>query len=96
MSSTEQWIQLAQEGDGEAYGRIVVDFQDMAYGVAYGILGERHCAYDAAQDAFIEAFSCLPKLNEPRAFPAWFRRIVVKQCDRQMRKRQPDLLDEFF
>ncbi|MEM7333359.1 MAG: sigma-70 family RNA polymerase sigma factor [Chloroflexota bacterium] len=94
MDSTEQWIERAQQGNGEAYGRIVLAFQDMAYGVAYGYLGEQQSAYDAAQDAFIEAYTCLPKLRDACAFPAWFRRIVIKQCDRQIRKRQPEQLSE--
>ncbi len=89
MELLEKLVIAAQNGDGEAYGRIVERFQDMAYYTAFSYLGEQQPAQDAVQDAFIEAYRCLSTLIEPRAFPAWFRRIVFKQCDRQTRRRQP-------
>jgi DNA-directed RNA polymerase specialized sigma24 family protein len=94
MASLTELIAAAQHGDGEAYGRIVERFQDMAYYTAYRYLGEQQPAQDAAQDAFIEAYRCLPALESPLAFTAWFRRIIFKQCDRQARSRQPLHLDD--
>jgi len=75
-------------GDLDAFGEIVRRFQDMAYGYAYAILGDFHLAEDAAQEAFIEAYRCLPMLREPAAFPGWFRRIVFKRCDRLTRRKR--------
>jgi RNA polymerase sigma factor (sigma-70 family) len=83
-------VQKAQQGDAEAYAEIVHRFQDMAYGYAFTYLNNFHLAQDAAQEAFIEAYACLPTLREPRAFPAWLKRIVFKHCDRLTRqKRHP-------
>ncbi|MHC4648025.1 MAG: sigma-70 family RNA polymerase sigma factor, partial [Planctomycetota bacterium] len=45
-------------------------------------------AEDAAQDAFIEAYERLGELRNPAAFPGWFRKVLFKQCDRVLRKRQ--------
>src|SRR5215212_5747702 len=64
----------------------------MAYAVAYTMLGDAHLAEDVAQEAFIEAYICLPKLREPAAFPGWFRRIVHKRGDRLVRGKGPALL----
>lgn len=75
----------AQDDDLDAFVKIVARFQDMAYACAYTMLGDAHLAEDAAQEAFIEAFLCLPKLREPAAFPGWFRKIVFKHGDRLMR-----------
>lgn len=80
-------ILQAKQGDVEAYSAIVRRFQDTAVGYAYGILGNHDFAKDAAQEAFIEAYACLGELREPRAFSAWFRRIIFKQCDRITRRR---------
>ena len=87
MYQLETLIFQAKQGDVDAYGAIVRQFQDTAVGYAYGILGDRNSAKDAAQEAFIEAYVCLENLREPRAFAAWFRRIVFKQCDRITRRR---------
>ena len=64
----------------------------MAYAVAYTMLGDAHLAEDVAQEAFIEAYICLPKLREPAAFPGWFRRIVHKRGDRLVRGKAPALV----
>ena len=63
----------AQGRDQEAYGQLVRRFQDMAYGYAYALLGDFHLAQDAAQEAFVEAYRCLPGLRNPEAFPGWLR-----------------------
>jgi RNA polymerase sigma factor (sigma-70 family) len=57
-------------------------------GYAFARLGDFALAEDAAQEAFLEAHEQLPRLREPAAFSAWFRRIVLKQCDRIARKKQ--------
>jgi len=78
----------ARDGDADAFGAIVRRFQDMAVGYSYSLIGDLHLAEDAAQEAFLEAYLCLPGLREPAAFPGWFRRIVFKQCDRLTRARR--------
>jgi|694.fasta_scaffold152877_1 RNA polymerase sigma factor (sigma-70 family) len=80
-------ILQAKQGDVAAYSAIVRRFQDTAVGYAYGILGNHDAAKDAAQEAFLEAYGCLGELREPRAFAAWLRRIIFKQCDRITRRR---------
>ncbi len=72
----------------EAYGRLIELFRDMACGCSYSLLGDAHLAEDAAHEAFITAFDKLGQLEEPEAFPGWFRQIVVSQCGRIMRRRR--------
>ena len=74
----------------EAFGKIVSSFQDMAYACAYAVLGDFHLAEDAAQEAFVTAWQKLDQLRERDAFPGWFRRIVLTECNRLTRgKRLP-------
>jgi RNA polymerase sigma factor (sigma-70 family) len=84
----EKLIMGARGGDQAAYAEIVRRFQDMAYGYAYAILGDFHLAQDAAQGAFVEAYQCLAHLREPEAFPGWFKRFVLKHCDRLTRGKR--------
>lgn len=72
----------------EAFGRLVVSFQDMAYACAYAVLGDFHLAEDAAQEAFITAWQQLSQLRQPDAFPGWFRRIVLTECNRLRRGKR--------
>ncbi|MEM7538295.1 MAG: sigma-70 family RNA polymerase sigma factor [Chloroflexota bacterium] len=81
-------ITQAQSGNLEAFNTIVHRFQDMAVGYAYSNLHDLQLAEDAAQEAFVEAYRCLPTLREPIAFAAWFRRIIFKHVDRLTRRKQ--------
>ena len=44
-------------------------------------------AEEAAQEAFIEAYLNLSRLQKPAAFPGWLKKIVFKSCDRITRKK---------
>ncbi len=92
MSDYVKLVTAVQQGNRSAFGQLVVQFQDMAYFTAYGFLGQQQQAQDATQEAFWEAYRCLPSLREPQAFPGWLRRIVLKQCDRLTRGQRATLL----
>lgn len=83
----------SQAGDLDAFGTIVLRFQDMAVGYAYSILGDFHLAQDAAQEAFIEAYRNITKVYGAVVFPAWFRRIIFKNCDRLTRRINPQTVE---
>lgn len=71
-----------------AFAQLVSRFQDMAYGCAYGVLGDTHLAQDVAQESFLTAYRDLEQLRDPAAFPAWFKRIVMKKAYRDARSRR--------
>ncbi|MFB3042120.1 MAG: sigma-70 family RNA polymerase sigma factor, partial [Candidatus Poribacteria bacterium] len=92
MATLKSLIISAQAGDLDAFGAIVRQFQDMAVGYAYSILGDFHLAEDAAQEAFIGAYRDLRTLRSPDAFPAWLRKIIFKHADRFRRRRGVEML----
>lgn len=72
----------------EAFGELVLRFQDMAFASAYAVLGDAYLAEDVAQDAFVTAWLKLSQLRTPEAFPGWFKRIVLRQCNRLTRGKR--------
>src|ERR1700686_2265354 len=86
MRELSELVEAAQAGDSEAYDALIERFQSMAYATAYRYLKDHHLAQDVVQEAVIEAFVHLPQLNEPIAFPGWFRQIVFRQCTRVLRQ----------
>jgi RNA polymerase sigma factor (sigma-70 family) len=72
----------------EAFGNLVVRFQDMAFAYSFAVLRDSYLAEDVAQEAFIVAWHKLPQLREPEAFPGWFKRIVATQCNRLLRTKR--------
>jgi RNA polymerase sigma factor (sigma-70 family) len=91
VSEIAEWVRMARKGDAGAYGRIFRQFQDMAVGYAFSLLGDFHEAEDAAQDAFVVAYQRLSQLRDPRAFSSWFRRVVFTHADRIRRRRRPSI-----
>jgi RNA polymerase sigma-70 factor (ECF subfamily) len=80
-------IQAAKRGDVDSFNALVLAYQDVAYTVAYRIMGEPHSAADAAQEAFISAYQ---KLHQFRgdSFKPWLMRIVTNACYDELRRRQ--------
>ena len=72
----------------QAFSELVRLFQDMAYAAAFAKLGSYDLAEEAAQRAFISAWQRLEQLRTPEAFPGWFRRIVLTECNRLTRGKQ--------
>jgi len=81
-------VARARSGDPEAFAKLVRRFQQMAHAYAYAILGDFDLAQDAAQEAFMQVHLKLGTLRNTEAFPGWFRRIVLGQCDRLLRSRR--------
>jgi len=80
------------EARREAFGELVIRFQDMAFACAFAVLGDAYLAQDTAQEAFVMAWQKLAQLREPAAFPGWFKRIVLTQCHRLTRCKRLQIL----
>lgn len=89
-------IAQAQQKDVHAFNTLVLHYQDLAYSVAYRIMGEPDGAADATQEAFINAYEKLHSFKGGN-FKAWLMRIVTNKCYDALRvyKRRPQSsLDE--
>lgn len=80
----------AQDGDLNAFNRLVLEYQDMAFNLAYRMLGDPDSAADAAQNAFISAYRHLSSYRGG-SFKSWVMRIVTNTCYDELRrqKRRP-------
>ncbi len=83
-----QWVQASISGDQDAFAEIVYTFQDAVYNLCYRLLGERTEAEDAAQEAFLKAYSNLRRYDPERAFKTWLLTIASNHCIDRLRKRR--------
>jgi RNA polymerase sigma factor (sigma-70 family) len=77
----------AQQGDLNAFNRLVLEYQTPVYNLAYRIMGEGDSASDAAQEAFISAYKSL-RHYRGGSFKAWLLRIVTNACYDELRRRK--------
>lgn len=85
-------IASARTGNPQAFNALVHSYQDMAYSVAYRVVGHPDAAADATQDAFLAAYRALPAFRGG-SFKAWLLRIVTNACYDQLRlkRRRPQV-----
>ena len=82
----------ARAGDLNAFNRLVLIHQEMAYNLAFRILSDPDAAEDATQQAFISAYQHIQGFRGG-SFKSWLLRIVTNQCYDELRrqKRQPQV-----
>ncbi len=84
--SDQDAIRDAKAGDQDAY-RILVDrYQGRAFRLALRVLRDEDAARDAVQEAFLKAWTALPKFEGRSSFFTWLYRLVMNQCLDQKRR----------
>ena len=74
-------------GDRAAFGLLVERYADQARRVAHAALGDPDDGDDAAQDAFLRAFTKLDQYDQRRPFGPWLLRIVSNAATDRRRRR---------
>ena len=67
-------------GDVDAYAILVARYRDRLARYAVRMLGDRHAAEEALQDAFVRAYRSLARCENPERFDAWLFSILVNRC----------------
>jgi RNA polymerase sigma-70 factor (ECF subfamily) len=88
LNSETEWIRAARGGDQAAFGRLVVAYQTPVYNLAYRMLGNRDEAEEAAQEAFLRAYTRLGTYDPQRPFRSWLLSIVSHYCIDRLRRRR--------
>jgi RNA polymerase sigma-70 factor, ECF subfamily len=89
-------VRLVREGSPEATRALFERYWLLAWRSAYGVLGDRVLAEDAAQDAVARAFGALERFDDSRPFGPWLKRIAVNVAiDHLRRSRRAALEDDF-
>ena len=83
-------VTMAQSGDRAAYGELVRRCQSSVVGVVYRMCGDPHLAEDAAQEAFVKAWTRLSDFT-PRdgsGLKAWLCRIAINTALDALRRQK--------
>lgn len=85
-------IIMAKKGDLDAFNQLVLDYQNLAFTVAYRMVNDPSTAEDVCQDAFIKAYQKI-KLFNGDSIKSWLMRIVTNTAIDHIRKnkRNPEI-----
>ena len=72
-------MRRATGGDRDAFGTIYLRFAAVVHGILVSRLGVDE-ADDAVQEVFLQAWSRMPELREPSAFPGWICTIARRRA----------------
>jgi RNA polymerase sigma factor (sigma-70 family) len=86
-------VERARRGDIRSYEEIVRLYQDVAFRVAYTILGSAEEAEDATQEGFVRAFNALDRFRDKEPLRPWLVTIVANaaRSRRTAAARRPTL-----
>ena len=90
----EDLLARAIDGDRNAYGELAARCYPAVVRVVYRLCGDAQLAEDAAQEAFIRAWTKLPVYQSRAPFCRWIYRIAVNVALDVLRKKPQESLDE--
>ncbi|WP_411346580.1 sigma-70 family RNA polymerase sigma factor [Paenibacillus sp. WLX1005] len=84
----QQQVQLAQDGDHEAFLELIKHIEVRLYRISSSILKKKEDIVDAMQETIIKTYESLPQLREASFFETWAIRILINECNSILQKRK--------
>ncbi len=81
-------VERVTRGEQAAFGELVTKYQTPIYNLTYRMLGNAGEAEEAAQEAFLRAYTRLHSFDRKRAFKTWLFSIASNYCIDLLRKRR--------
>lgn len=82
-------IDQALAGRSEAFGQLVLKYQDRLFNAIVHTVGNAEDARDVVQEAFVRAFLKLDSFQRQSSFSTWLYRIAFNTAMSQRRRRRP-------
>ena len=89
MPSDEELMTAVRAGDRAAFEQLVRRYQALAWGAAYGFLGDAAEAEDMAQEAFLKILDAASRYRPVAAFRTYLYRVVTRLCLDHVQKKRP-------
>ncbi len=84
----------AQNGDRDAFGELVEQFERTVHAICLRRLGNPSEAVELTQEVFLHVMKRLDQLREPERFAGWLRQVAARMAiNRATRRVQPPSVD---
>ena len=81
-------VERAKRGDDSAFELLVAENQKQVYNLALRMVKNEDDAFDVAQEAFLRAYSALPRFRGDSKFSVWLYRLTSNISIDFLRKRR--------
>lgn len=88
QTDVSKLVELAQNGDSAAFGKLIESHERLVYNVVYRMLTNHEDAKDISQEVFLKAYRYLNKFDGKASFSTWLYRIAVNTSIDELRKRK--------
>lgn len=88
MGSITKLVKKAKKGDGEAFVKLVQQYESVLYGIAKRMLNNDEDIADAMQEAVLSAYERLYTLKNEAYFNTWICKILINQCNKLLNKNK--------
>jgi RNA polymerase sigma-70 factor, ECF subfamily len=89
VSDDAQLIDEALHGHADAFGQLVLKYQDRLFNTVFHVLGHAEDARDVVQEALVQAFLKLDTFRRDSAFYTWLYRIAFNVAITHRRRQRP-------
>jgi len=76
----QEYLTRAQDGDREAFARIVRHYENMVYSFSFKVCRNREYAEETLQDTFVNVYRKLKQFDGKSKFSTWIYSIVANNC----------------
>lgn len=90
MTDDKALIKKAQKGDTGAFEKILKNYENVIYGIAYRYAGSQDDAADMAQEIFIKMFRNINGFRFKSKLSTWIYRVAVNTCIDMIKKSDRD------
>lgn len=80
-------VRRAKRGDEIAFEKIVLQYENKVYNLAYRYTGNEFDARDISQEVFLRVYRFLGQFNEESLFSTWLYRVALNVCKDSLRKK---------
>jgi RNA polymerase sigma-70 factor, ECF subfamily len=80
-------VQRSQDGDREAFGLLVEQFEPTVRAIALRRLGNPSEALELTQEVFLHVMRRISQLREPERFAGWLRQVTVRMAINRATRR---------
>lgn len=90
----KELIKKCQQGDIEAFEKLVLSYQKKVFTITYRYMGRREEAEDLAQEAFIKVYRSIKNFRGESSFSTWLYHVVTNVCRDALRKNSRRLEED--